>query len=349
MPSVDPAGEAAIAQRLADRLDAAGLAVEVLASRGRTNLVARLPGAGARPVCLSGHLDTVPVGEADWARDPFGGDIHDGLLHGRGACDMKGGVAAAVVAADHWAALPAERRPGLLLVLSGGEEVGCEGVRGIADGLEPASAVVVLEPTGGKPRLGHRGVAWLDVAVPGVAAHASTPHLGRSAILAAARAVVALDALEHGADAELGPSTLNVGRIDGGSAPNIVADRCALTVDVRMLPGQTARQWADRVRGSTGGSASVQVALELPAVRLDPAAPEADRVLRALGLGAPSGAAAFFTDASVLATALDAPAIVWGPGDPALAHAVDERCPTGAIADVTARLVALPDRWREAA
>jgi succinyl-diaminopimelate desuccinylase len=115
-----------------------------------------------------------------------------------------------------------------------------------------------------------------------------------------------------------------------------------------MLPGQTGQAWADRVTGSSGGTASVEVALELPAVRLDPAEPGAARLLQALDLDAPSGAAAFFTDASVLAGALDAPAIVWGPGDPALAHAADEHCPTAAIADVTRRLVALPQRWGEA-
>jgi succinyl-diaminopimelate desuccinylase len=346
MPSFDAGGEAALAERLADRLDAAGLDVVLHRGAGRTNVIARLAGAGKRPVCLSGHLDTVGVEPEDWVRDPFDGGLVDGVLHGRGACDMKGGVAAAVVAAERWAQVPRERRPGLLVVLSGGEEIGCVGALSVAEDLEPADAVIVLEPTAGRPRLGHRGAAWIDVTALGVAAHASAPHLGRSAISASARAIVALESIEHGSHPTFGSSTLNVGRIAGGSAPNIVADRCGFTVDVRLLPGQSAADWIRHVREVLPCAAEIEAILELPAVLLDPAAPGARRVLAALDLPAPTGGVSFFTDASVLTQALDAPAIVWGPGDPALAHAANERCRSDEIAAVARRLADLPRRWR---
>ncbi|MEY2536230.1 MAG: succinyl-diaminopimelate desuccinylase, partial [bacterium] len=127
--TVNPPGdEARAAQLLAARLESAGL--EVTAHEpapGRTSLVARWPGRSDAPaLCLTGHLDTVPLGGREWARDPFGGEIDGDRLHGRGSSDMKGGVAAIVVAAERVAAL-GRGRAGLELVLCAGEETGCEG------------------------------------------------------------------------------------------------------------------------------------------------------------------------------------------------------------------------------
>jgi succinyl-diaminopimelate desuccinylase len=349
--SDEPAGEARIARALADRLDAAGLAVE-LAPFGedgqRLSVIARLEGAGERPVCLSGHVDTVPADPAAWSRDPWSAAIEDGILHGRGACDMKGGVAAIVCAAEAWAALDGARRPPLLVVLSGGEETGCLGARALADRLGPAQALIVAEPTGNVARLGHRGVLWLRAAFPGLAAHASMPHLGRSAIRAAIRAALALDEVEHRSDPVLGRSTHNVGRIDGGTAPNLVPSRCTFDLDLRTLPGEDAASWTARLAGALGSEAELTTLLELPAVRSDAGDPRLMRATRALGLDAASGTVPFFTDASALAAALDAPTLIWGPGDAALAHAADEHCPTAQIADAAERLVAAATAWSEA-
>lgn len=347
--SDEPAGETRIARALADRLDAAGLAVELapFGSGGeRLSVIARLEGAGERPVCLSGHVDTVPADPAAWSRDPWSGAIEDGILHGRGACDMKGGVAAIVCAAEAWAALDAARRPPLLVVLSGGEETGCLGAAALAERLEPAEVLIVAEPTGNVPRLGHRGVLWLRAAFPGLAAHASTPHLGRSAIRAASRAVLALDAVEHRSDAVLGASTHNVGRIDGGTAPNLVASRCTFDLDLRTLPGEDAASWTARLADALG-DAELTTLLELPAVRSDAGDPRLTRATRALGLDAAAGTVPFFTDASAMAAALDAPTVIWGPGDAALAHAADEHCPVAQIADAAERLAAAARTWAE--
>jgi succinyl-diaminopimelate desuccinylase len=349
--SDEQAGELAAAELAADRLESAGLDVALLPfGDGRRNVVARLEGAGERPVCLSGHVDVVGADPAAWSRDPWDGAVEDGALHGRGASDMKGAVAAIIVAAEAWAATDPARRPPLLVVLSGGEETGCLGAQALAaaGALEPASVLIVPEPTSCRPLIGHRGGMWLRAELHGRPAHASAPHLGHSAVRDAAAAILAFDAIEHRSDDLLGASTLSVGRIAGGVAVNVVPAHCTLDIDVRTLPGETGASWSERLRSALGPDAVITTMFEMPAVRSDPDAPALLQAAAALGLPRPAGAAPYITDASVLAAALDAPVLLWGPGDLSQAHAVDERCSVDQIGDVAERLAALPRAWADA-
>ena len=143
-----PGDEAKAASLVGERLEAAGLdVVEHEFAPGRTSLIARTRTRGERPaLCLTGHLDTVPLGRADWSRDPFDGEIDDDRLYGRGTSDMKGGTAAIIVAAERIAAL-GEGAAGLELVLCAGEETGCEGALALTGSLGRCGAVLVAEPT----------------------------------------------------------------------------------------------------------------------------------------------------------------------------------------------------------
>ena len=174
---------------------AAGFEIDVARARAGPAEPHRPP-AGQRPrppaLCMTGHLDTVPLGGAPWSGEPFG-ELRDGRLYGRGASDMKGGVAAIVVAAERVAALGPRRR-GAGAGASRREETGCEGALALADAgaLGRAGAVLVAEPTGGVPFVAHKGVLWVEATTEGVSAHGSAPHLGRNAIYPLARAVAAL-------------------------------------------------------------------------------------------------------------------------------------------------------------
>jgi len=343
-----PDGERAAAERTAQLLREAGLEVELRPwgdGGARRNVIDRLAGAGERPICFSGHVDTVAADPQAWARDPWSGDVEDGVLHGRGACDMKGAVAAMIVAARAWAGRPADERPPLMVVLTGGEETGVQGARALAGELEPAELLIVGEPTSCTPLLGHRGALWVRLRLRGRPAHGATPHLGHNAIRDAAAAVVALDGIEHRRDPELGPSTLNVGRIEGGTATNVVADRCTVELDVRTLAGETGAEWHERLRDVVGADAELETTVELPAVLSDAADPAIARAVAAMGIATPRGGAPYITDASVLAAELDAPTLIWGPGDIAHAHGVDEFCPVGEIAGFAERLVRLAAAW----
>src|SRR5919199_523207 len=224
-----PGSEARVARLLGDRLESAGFDVNPHElAPGRASLVARRPGrdGDAPALCLTAHLDTVPLGAATWEHEPLAGEIDGDRLYGRGTSDMKGGLAAIVVAAERLARTGRGRR-GLALVRS--------------HRLGTAGAVLVAEPTSNYPCVAHKGVVWLRASRQGTTAHGSMPHLGNNAIYPLARGVAALEELRFdiGPHELLGEPTLNVGTISGGSNINSVADRAEAGIDVRTVPGLT--------------------------------------------------------------------------------------------------------------
>ena len=181
-----PGSERACAERLAGLLEGAGFAVELIPfGEGRAQILARLGGTpGKLPLGFTGHIDTVPLGVQPWSVDPFAAEIADGKLYGRGSSDMKSGVAAFVTAciacADRLA-----NTPGILLVITAGEETGCTGAEALVrtnGGLGQVGALVVAEPTGNKPLVGHKGALWLEAETKGVTAHGSMPEKGVNAV-----------------------------------------------------------------------------------------------------------------------------------------------------------------------
>lgn len=327
-------GEGAAARLVAQRLADTGIdcALHEL-SPGRDGLIARLPGGdpGAPALCFTGHLDTVGLGTQRWSCDPLGGEIDGGRLWGRGSSDMKGGVAAMVVALEALARLPLCRP--IVVVLCASEESGAQGAVHLAEHLGAVGAIVVGEPTSGRVAVAHKGVAWLGLRCRGKAAHASTPHLGSNAISAMARVIerltdLRLDAQPH---PHLGGPTVNVGTVRGGEAPNVVPDQCDATIDVRLVPGFQLDDAVAAIGGAIGDIADVTVELALPAVHTSPEDPWLKTVLHHAG-GDPI-AVNYFTDASVLAPVCGHPPVaIVGPGDPVLAHQVDEWCSVAAIA-----------------
>jgi succinyl-diaminopimelate desuccinylase len=226
-----------------------------------------------------------------------------------------------------------------VLALCAAEETGCEGAAQLAGALGEVGALLVGEPTNGAVAIAHKGVAWLRLRSAGVAAHASTLTRGRSAIEPLLDALVALRGLSLGAGPHplLGEATVGVGTIAGGSATNVVPDRCEATLDVRLLPGMRPDDVAARVAAVVGDRAAVELELALPAVAT-PAGDPWVAELRALVADvegkpvAPPLGMGYFSDASVLAPALgDPPVAIVGPGDPALAHKRDESCSVAAI------------------
>jgi succinyl-diaminopimelate desuccinylase len=310
---------------------AAGLSVERIPWRpGRSNLVARWRGGG--DLVLAGHVDTVPYDGQRWSRPPLGGDVVDGNLVGRGAADMKGAVGAMVAAAC--AAAEAEVRP-FTLVMTAGEETGCQGAAALRDArVLPADPILIVgEATGNRILLGHKGAVWLKVAATGHAAHGSAPELGVNAIELLARAMQSLKALPASRHPHLGRSTVSVGAISGGSQVNLVPDLAEMLVDVRVVQVDDAARAAQAIEQATG-SGSVQRFLELPSVWTDPAS---DLTRRVFDIAAVAGqplepqAAAYFTDASVLADPMNPRVYLFGPGDPAAPHTADESCSVDAI------------------
>ena len=335
--TINPPGEEqACARHLGRMLEAGGFRVEEHEFQpGRTSLVARLGNSGAAPpICFTGHIDTVPLGGAPWTRDAFAGETANGRLYGRGSTDMKSGVAAFVVAA--LAAAPRlAASPGVVLVITAGEETACEGARHlVASGTLPrAGAIVVAEPTGNTACVGHKGALWLEARTKGVTAHGSMPERGDNAVYKAARAVLMLEKYEFGAAPHpvLGRPTLNVGNVHGGLNVNSVPDAAVIGIDIRTIPSVKHAPLQAHLASHLGPDVALSAVADAEGVWSDPADPWVQQVTevaeRVAGVSREVRAAPYFTDASALTPAMgNAPTVIIGPGETALAHQTDEYC-----------------------
>jgi len=244
-PSENPGGtEDAVAAVAVEILEGLGGSPRIVrGEEGRPSVVARF-GTGDRPaLAWNGHLDVVPAGDpSTWRHPPFGAEVVDGTLIGRGSSDMKGGIASA------FGAISAIRRSGVELAgrldlhLAADEELaGMHGTKVLLErGLLDQDAAIVGEATNLNLALAERGGAWITATARGRAAHGSTPGLGVNAITSMARFLLRIEEvlpdLEHPL---VGRPTVNAAMIHGGSAPNVVADRCVVEIDRRIIPGET--------------------------------------------------------------------------------------------------------------
>jgi len=354
--TINPPGrESRAAMILAARLEAAGFEVErpPLAD-GRDNLVARLPGSGdGAALCMTGHLDTVPLGREQWEHDPLGADVDGERLHGRGSSDMKGGVAAIVIAAERVAAL-GRGEAGLELVLCAAEETGCEGAQALVEAgvLGNAGAVLVAEPTSNYPCVAHKGVVWLDASTTGRAAHGSMPHLGENAIFKLAPALAALERFDFGGPEHelLGKPTLSVGTVAGGMNINSVPDWATAGIDVRTVPGLEGDEVAARLGELVGDDVRLDRRVDLPPVSTDPSDPWVAEVFGVMepliGERPEPRGLAYFTDAAALTPAYGTPpTIICGPGDADQAHQTNESCAVELLEAAAEGFFEIARRW----
>ncbi|PYJ98315.1 MAG: peptidase [Verrucomicrobia bacterium] len=333
LPPGDPrAGEQRVADFLAAITARAGLDVEVQeVFPHRANLLARLaPWAKTRQrILLAPHLDTVG-GESP---EIFRPREKHGRLHGRGACDTKGSVAAMLTALTELAR--SARRPGQTEIVFAGladEENGQGGSRALVAKGFKADLAIVGEPTRLQIVTAHKGDLWLQLERRGKAAHGARPELGRNAVHAMARIVDLFEtdyatALRKRAHPLLGHPTINVGSIAGGSQPNIVPDRCRISIDRRTIPGETEarvrREIQSLLRKHKLSAKLLNVRnAPCPPLETNSKLPLVKQFLANVGQAKPIGAD-FFCDAAVLASG-GIPSVVFGPGDIAQAHTADE-------------------------
>jgi succinyl-diaminopimelate desuccinylase len=335
--TVNPPGrEGDCAALLAGLLSDAGFATRLVPlGDGRASVVARLGKAGARkPLAFTGHIDVVPLGTRAWSFEPFCGELDGDRVLGRGASDMKSGVAAFVAAAIGMAA-SAGNRTEIVLLITAGEETGCDGAESIVRaGLQgEAGALVVCEPTANVPFVGHKGALWLKAVLKGITAHGSMPERGDNAVYKAARAVNRLACFHFGVDGHpvLGAPTINVGSLHGGLNINSVPDRAEIEIDLRTIPGIAHAELRERIRAQMAEDADLETIIDLPGIWTAPESPWAARVaeITTKVTGEPRAVktATYFSDASVLVPAMGGPpTLILGPGEPGLAHQTDEWC-----------------------
>ena len=312
---------------------------------GRSNLIARLRPKSKikQTILLAPHLDTVG---ADGTK--FIPQRKNGRLYGRGACDTKGSIAAMLSALCELA--DAKSRPLETEIVFAGlideehaqagsrarrQAPACQTAEKMASPREAGrlpTLAIVGEPTKLQVVTAHKGSLWLELETRGKAAHGATPQFGKNAIHEMARIVDLLETdyaahLRRRKHPLLGAATVNVGTISGGAQPNIVPDRCKITVDRRTLPGETdagvQREIAAflRARKLSAKISSAKLAPALP-LETNHKLPLVQQFLKCIGQTKPLGIH-FFCDAAIL-SAGGIPSVVFGPGDVAQAHTADE-------------------------
>lgn len=311
------AGEREIAAFVAGWLGEHGLEVELdEPAPGRANVVARLRGrGGGRSLLLNGHLDTVGVGGPDAGHRPR---VEDGRLFGRGAYDMKGGLAAVMLAAA--AAAEMELAGDLIVAAVADEEAESIGSARVAE-TASADGAIVAEPTELRAGIAHRGFVWLEVATEGRAAHGSRYDLGVDAIARMGPPLTAIGELDRRLRSErephrlLGPPSLHASLIEGGQDLASYPARCLLKVERRTLPGESAAAVEAELAAAVGAAAvrtllvrePLEVAADEPVLAALLAAARG-RELEPELVGVP-----FWTDAAIYAAA-GIPAVLFGPG-----------------------------------
>lgn len=332
-----PGNEADIANFLGELLSKNGFEVSFIEfDKNRLHLVAEKGVLGPiPPLVLSGHLDTVPLGEKIWIKDPFSGEIEGDRIYGRGSSDMKSGVAAMSVAAIE-ATQKSSPEGGIRLIFSAGEELGCQGAQHIVNKnkkLGKARALIIGEPTSNIPAIGHKGALYLRAVTKGIAAHSSMPELGDNAIYKAARSISKIEKFRFGTkkDQLLGYPTINVGKIQGGMNLNSVPDHAEFTMDIRSTTMINHEETKDRLNKELGGEVILETLVDLDPVSTNEKDPFVQLVYDACKIDKHDGSwprsLPYTTDGSVLQPFYDGvPTIILGPGEPGMAHQTDEYC-----------------------
>ncbi|WP_328998707.1 M20 family metallopeptidase [Kribbella sp. NBC_00709] len=342
-----PGEEAATAAVLAAAARELGLDVRTSpVEPGRDNVTVTLAGGNNPGLLLLGHTDVVPVGDG-WTVDPYGGLLRDGRIYGRGTSDMKGGLAAALIAL---AALrgTALAGPVELTAVVDEEETG-KGIRAyIAEAQHRYVGCITAEPTDLQTIIAARGDSYLQVSVHGRASHAGNPDGGANAIYGAAAVVAEIERL-HAELATaphplLGPATWSVGQINGGTGGSIVPAECVVVADRRLLPGESpAEVLADLGRRvaalrleDRGLTVELAMPMEMPAFETEADA-DLIRITEAARLdsgGEPMPLAGWTAacDGGYIARDLAVPVVVLGPGSVTTqAHRADESVPVAEL------------------
>jgi len=343
--SVNPPGDTSdCAKIILGRFKNAAIDAEIVeGKKGVSNVVARLPGRKkGKTLLLNGHIDVVPPGE-DWTVDPFGGEIQGDKLYGRGTCDMKSGVASMMAAMIELKRSGASFSGEILFQAIADEETGSEfGTvyllnRNIG---KHADFAIVSEPTNLRVELGNRGLRWVDLTIRGKASHAGRPYLGVNAILYAAKLIEAIQAMKFSNrnDAfEIPEPSISVTLVNGGTKVNIIPDRCDLSIDRRMIPGETTESVMGELKTVIDPvlekEKELRIEMKMRPNYWDPylvsknepvVQATVEAVRQVTGKDPQLGGKAACTDASHLFHVGKIPTVLFGPGNPNLSHKADE-------------------------
>jgi len=330
-------GELAAAKVLAEEFRQADIDCRLDTwDNNRANVIARVKSAKSKTVLLFAcHLDVVEPGEKKWQTPPFAAVEKNGKILGRGAADMKGPIAAAVVAVCRVAKSGVNLKGDIIFSALAGEETDSCGAKKIVGGLKKMprpAGVIVTEPTDFDVVTAHRGLLWLQISAKGKAAHGSTPHLGINAINSMRLLLNELDGFKIKSRPHelLGNCSMSINTIEGGKAINVVPDECSISIDIRTLPGRNHQDiigdlhkiFAKIRRRNPQFKAEISVIRSVKALETDNKCNFVRDFCSAVGTDQIK-AVGFTTDGPYFA-AIGLPVVIFGPGKPHLCHKPNE-------------------------
>jgi len=350
-PTENPPGnEKGAAQFLKPILSKMGFKIKtILSPKGRWNLIAEKRwGRNGRTLIFNGHLDVVPAGDpSQWKYPPFQGKLYRGRIYGRGASDMKSGIASFIHALSIIDRSKIHLHQGavILHLVSDEESHGHQGMGFLTQkGGIHGDAVLVGEPTDLCPVIAHKGALWLRISTFGKSAHSAKPHLGVNAIEKMTKLMNRLNSLplekEHPL---LGKPTLSIGTIQGGTKINVVPDRCEIEVDRRMLPGEKKEEVLGVMKEILDSLQSQDSLFQYRMEEIDFAEssevdPEeeiikigVEAIQEVIGKKPPLRAFSGFTDSRFYINQCHIPTLVFGPGDTNQIHTTDESVEVDAL------------------
>jgi succinyl-diaminopimelate desuccinylase len=338
----EPGDEKPLAEYIKVLLDDIGLET-VLDDLGnnRANVIGRLKGTGERETLLfNGHLDTVPSGDIEWKHEPYIGHIEDGKIYGRGTADMKGGLAAMLVAVKAIKESGAELKGDFLYTATAGEETDSIGaVKFVNDGgLDEVGAIIIGEPSSGKINIAEKGAFWVEITTYGKTAHGAFPNEGINAVvhMNAFISEILSYRFKYEENPVVGHPTMNISTIKGGVKTNVVPDRCSITIDMRTVPGMNHNEiikdferlilkLSEEIEGFKADIRILNNRAAVETKRTHPFIKLAQGTFKEVfGVDTEPQGVNFYTDASIFLPAKSVPCIFFGPGESSMAHQPNE-------------------------
>ena len=338
----EPGDEKPLAEYIKVLLDDIGLET-VLDDLGnnRANVIGRLKGTGERETLLfNGHLDTVPSGDIEWKHEPYIGHIEDGKIYGRGTADMKGGLAAMLVAVKAIKESGAELKGDFLYTATAGEETDSIGaVKFVNDGgLDEVGAIIIGEPSSGKINIAEKGAFWVEITTYGKTAHGAFPNEGINAVvhMNAFISEILSYRFKYEENPVVGHPTMNISTIKGGVKTNVVPDRCSITIDMRTVPGMDHNEiikdferlilkLSEEIEGFKADIRILNNRAAVETKRTHPFIKLAQGTFKEVfGVDTEPQGVNFYTDASIFLPAKSVPCIFFGPGESSMAHQPNE-------------------------
>ncbi|MCC3646105.1 M20 family metallopeptidase [Cytobacillus oceanisediminis] len=334
-----PGNEHLVTEAFINRCKQNGMPYKVtMLDATRSNFEVTLQGKSGKQLFLCGHMDTVSPGTGEWVYSPFSGEIANGRIYGRGASDMKSGLAAMFLALEQLYLSNTDLPADVTFLATAGEEVDSCGARTFLkenDGRK-IDALVIAEPTNEKIVIGHKGALWLEITAYGKTSHGSMPEQGINAVDHMLKIIRVLDEMKIEWKTEkkpLGQSSLAVTMIEGGVQTNVIPDKCSIRADIRTVPPQSHSLFINKLKSKLDVlldqgeiyKYSIETLLDRPSILTDPAR---DIIQIAQRVKDESEAdhygVSYYTDGAVLNPRSEIPTLIYGPGDEKLAHKPNE-------------------------